>query len=204
MLCYNLFHFCASLPRAADAVVPVAEAAVANNLWRCFQKEAPPNFSSQIKKYRKMNTSEFLNLLKSHPDKELIFEYRQGFFVPMAYHITEVKNLHIEAVDCGGRPSEDFQTVVQLWVSGDEQTERHLSTDKALKIFDIVRKMKPMRGTADILFEWGDQYLPTSNYRVNDVEATDNQLVVKMFVPPTVCKPKLELELAGCSTVGCC
>ena len=151
-----------------------------------------------------MTTNQFLNTLRENQGKELVFEYRQEFFVPMAYHITEVKNLHIEAVDCGGRPSDDFQTVVQLWVSGDEQVERNMLTEKALKIFDIVDKMKPMRGDADILFEWGNEYLPTSNYSPKDIEITDNQVVVKMFVPPTVCKPKLELELAGCSTVGCC
>jgi hypothetical protein len=151
-----------------------------------------------------MTTTQFLKSLRENHDKELVFEYRKDFFVPMAYHITEVKNVHIDAVDCGGRPSEDFQTIVQLWVSGDEQADRNMLTEKALKIFDIVDGMKPMRGDADILFEWGDEYLPTSNYRIHELEITDNQLVVKMFVPPTACKPKLELELAGCSTVGCC
>ncbi|MBK9013205.1 MAG: hypothetical protein IPM82_03460 [Saprospiraceae bacterium] len=151
-----------------------------------------------------MTTNQFLQTLRENPGKELVFEYRQDFFVPMAYHITEVKNLHIEAVDCGGRPSEDFQTVVQLWVSGDEQVERHMATEKALKIFDIVDRMKPMRGDADILFEWGNEYLPTSNYRPLNAEISDNQVVVKMFIPPTACKPKLELELAGHSTAGCC
>ncbi len=151
-----------------------------------------------------MKTSKFLQTLRENPGKELVFEYRQDFFVPMAYHITEVKNLHIEAVDCGGRPSEDFQTVVQLWVSGDEQVERHMATEKALKIFDTVDRMKPMRGDADILFEWGNEYLPTSNYRPMNAAISDNQVVVKMFIPPTACKPKLELELAGHSTVGCC
>lgn len=151
-----------------------------------------------------MTTEQFLQTLRENPGKELVFEYRPDFFVPMAYHITEVKNVHIEAVDCGGRPSAYFQTIVQLWVSGDETVERHMLTEKALKIFDIVDKMKPMRGDADIFFEWGNEYLPTSNYRPFSIENIDNQLVVKMFVPPTVCKPKLELELAGCSTVGCC
>ena len=151
-----------------------------------------------------MTTEQFLQILQENPEKELVFEYRPGFFVPMAYHITEVKNVHIEAVDCGGRPSEYFQTIVQLWVDGKETTERHMLTEKALKIFDIVGKMKPMRGEAEIFFEWGNEYLPTSNYSPASIENTDGQLIVKMFVPPTICKPKLELELAGCTTVGCC
>lgn len=80
-----------------------------------------------------MTTEQFLQTLRENPGKELVFEYRPDFFVPMAYHITEVKNVHIEAVDCGGRPSAYFQTIVQLWVSGDETVERHMLTEKALK-----------------------------------------------------------------------
>ncbi|MBK9015211.1 MAG: hypothetical protein IPM82_14705 [Saprospiraceae bacterium] len=151
-----------------------------------------------------MKTSKFLQTLQENPGKELVLNTAKTFSCQWPTTSRRSKNLHIEAVDCGGRPSEDFQTVVQLWVSGDEQVERHMATEKALKIFDIVDRMKPMRGDADILFEWGNEYLPTSNYRPLNAKIADNQVVVKMFIPPTACKPKLELELAGCSTVGCC
>ena len=40
-----------------------------------------------------MKTNEFLNLLKEHTDKSLLFEYKQGHFVGANYHITEIKNI---------------------------------------------------------------------------------------------------------------
>ena len=124
--------------------------------------------------------------------------------VPKAYHITEVKNVHIESVDCGGRSAEEYQTIVQLWVSGTEQANKHMLTDKALKIFDTVERIKPIRQNTPIFFEWGYNDLATSVYTVNEVVETDGSISIKMTVPPTVCKPKYELELLGQESGGCC
>lgn len=154
-----------------------------------------------------MLTKEFLRLLKENPGKELVFEYQESTFVPPSYHITEVKNLHIDSVDCGGRPSERYETVVQLWLPEDEKKERAMETEKALKIFDIVNRMKPMRPETDLFIEWGHGSLRTSNYAIEAVEETPDRLVFKMFVPATACKPKLELAVFGgdCKEgSGCC
>lgn len=151
-----------------------------------------------------MKTQEFLNLLVQNEEKELIFEFQAGQFIPKAYHITEVKNVHIESVDCGGRPDEYFQTIVQLWHNGTETSDNFMTAKTANKIFEKVNTMKPIKEDTPIFFEWGDAQNRTSNYEVNAVHIKGNQLIVKTFVPPTVCKPKYELELAGKSTGGCC
>lgn len=150
-----------------------------------------------------MQTKEFLNLLQEHGEKELLFEYESGQFVHQAYHITEVKNVHIESVDCGGRPDTYNQTVIQLWWNGTEQKDRAMTAEKALSIFKIVEKAKPMRYETPIFFEWGHGDLRASNYSVNEVEITDKRLVVKLFVQPTVCKPIYELAVAGQSSGAC-
>ena len=49
-----------------------------------------------------MKTSEFLKILEKNPNKPLQFEYLNNQIVGEAYHITEVKNVHIDSVDCGG------------------------------------------------------------------------------------------------------
>ena len=64
-----------------------------------------------------MKTQEFLDLLKSHQDKSLLFEYTAGQMVGANYHITEVKHTTIESVDCGGRMDAWNETVIQLWES---------------------------------------------------------------------------------------
>ena len=151
-----------------------------------------------------MTTSDFLSLLTTHADKELIFEFLEGKYVPSGYHITEVKNVHIESVDCGGRPDAYDQTIVQLWHNESKEDDTNLTADKANAIFKKVDGVKPIRQDAPIFFEWGNAAYRTSVYDVTSFEVVDNQLIIKMFVPATVCKPKYELEVMGCSTDGCC
>lgn len=158
-----------------------------------------------------MQTQEFLSLLRQHPRKEIIFEYAPGQFVPNAYHITEVKNIHIESVDCGGRADEYYQTIIQLWIGETVEQERAMTAEKATQIFDLVAQKKPMRGDTALFFEYGYGDLRTSNYQVQRVVESADKIVLQLYVAPPVCKPKFELELAGInsSTVctpnsGCC
>ena len=152
-----------------------------------------------------MNTGEFLELLNQNGGKELMFEYKQNEFVPMAYHITEVKSKHIDSVDCGGFAHSYDETVVQLWISGEEEKDRAMETEKALKIFNIVDSKTALKRDTPIFFEWGHGDLLTSVYKVQAVENSDEKIVVKLFVPPTVCKPRVALEIAqGNTGEGCC
>jgi len=153
-----------------------------------------------------MNTGDFLNLLEEHGSKELVFEYKENQFVPKAYHITEIKNQHIDSVDCGGNAHSYDETVVQLWISGTEEKDRYMEADKAMKIFNIVDKKTPMKRDTPIFFEWGFGDLATSVYKVEAVENDSNQVLVKLFVPPTVCKPReLVLDVVESdASSGCC
>lgn len=137
-----------------------------------------------------MKTGNFLELLEQNGEKELVFEYRENEFVPKAYHITEVKTQHIDSVDCGGYAHSYDETVVQLWVSGSEEKERYMEAIKALKIFNIVDGKKPLKRETPIYFEWGFGDLATSTYEVQSLEVGEDQVLVKLFVPPTVCKPQ--------------
>ena len=154
-----------------------------------------------------MKTGDFLQLLAQHSEKELIFEYRDNTFVPKAYHITEVKTQHVDSVDCGGFSHSYDETVVQLWVSGNEEKDRNMEAEKALKIFNIVDGKKPLMRDTPIYFEWGFGNLATSIYEVKNIKEEDDKITVQMSVPPTVCKPNLALEIAGSlvsSADGCC
>jgi len=71
-----------------------------------------------------MKTNEFLELLKKNPDVELTFEYDKDRFIPDTYHITEVKNVTIDSVDCGGNSDSYTQTIVQLWVPKGEKPRK--------------------------------------------------------------------------------
>ena len=151
-----------------------------------------------------MKTGNFLQLLEQNHGKELVFEYRDNAFVPKAYHITEVKTQHVDSVDCGGFSHSYDETVVQLWVSGTEEKERNMEAEKALKIFNIVDGKKPLLRDTPIYFEWGFGNLATSIYEVKNIKEEEGKIIVQMSVPPTVCKPALELEVSENTGGGCC
>lgn len=159
-----------------------------------------------------MKTDKFLELLEQNPEKALLFEYQIGQFVPKAYHITEIKNVSIESVDCGGRPHSEQQTIVQLWHNGKESGE-FMPARKAMKIFDVVDKIKPITRDTEIYFEYGNERLNTSNYKIQRVLEEDEKITFQLFVEPTACKPKLEIsEVASFKNLplacqpgsGCC
>ena len=157
-----------------------------------------------------MKTQEFLELLKVNSQKEVAFEYENGEFIAKNYHITEIKNVTIDSVDCGKNPHYEEQTVVQL-KNGNllERSTRFMSAEKAMKIFTLVDSVKPLRQDAEIFFEYGNKTVKTSIYKVVEIDNNQNSLIVKLFVPPTICKPQevafKSLNLACCApSSGCC
>lgn len=150
-----------------------------------------------------MTTSEFLNLLQENPERELLLEYQKGQFVPKAYHITEVKKLHFDSVDCGGKEYSEEQTVVQIWVSPLERKRKFMATEKALEIMERVHQIRPLQQDAELLFEYGNKNLLTSNYTVQKVVVEEGRLILKLFVPATSCKP-LQMSNLKKAASACC
>ena len=150
-----------------------------------------------------MKTREFLNILTENQEKELIFEYAKGKYVPKAYHITEVKNLHFDSVDCGGNEHTEHQTIVQLWTSPVEVKDKYMQSGKALKIMDKVDSIKPINRDTEIFFEYGNWEQPTSNYSVKKVKMEEGKIILKMYVQPTACKPT-ELKNIKNLATACC
>ena len=151
-----------------------------------------------------MKTQEFLALLTANPQKEIAFEYEEGAFVAKNYHITEIKNVTIDSVDCGKNVHYEEQTVVQLKNGSKvEIANRYMPAEKAMKIFDLVDSVKPLRQEAEIFFEYGNKDSKTSIYKIVDINENDHKLTVKLFVPPTVCKPQ-EAAFKSLNLAACC
>ncbi len=151
-----------------------------------------------------MQTKDFLEKLEKLGDKEMRIEYRPGEFLPTAFHITEVKNVFIESVDCGGNPDSYRQTVIQLWWDGKEQKDRAMSAAKALKILEITNKSIPMRPSADLFLEWGHGDLLPAKYKIKEVAETEDTVTFRLFAPPTVCKPIEKLGAFGNLAMNVC
>ena len=163
-----------------------------------------------------MKTREFFQLLETHKDKALLFEYAPNQLVGANYHITEVKHINVDSVDCGARADAWKETVIQLWESPSElgKTE-FMSTFKALGILNKVGRMKPYELDAEVKFEYGNALFHATQLFVNDFEIRGDQLLLKLAVTPVDCKAKdacgvpepatVEAEAGSCAPgSGCC
>ncbi len=140
-----------------------------------------------------MKTNEFLSLLKEHTNKSLLFEYQPGQHVGANYHVTEVKNITIDSVDCGAGTDFWKETIIQLWESPTEKDKTEFMTsNKVLSILNRVDSIKPMEKEVEVKFEYSNANFHTAQLFVNDHEISENQLLMKLGVERTDCKAKDE------------
>lgn len=162
-----------------------------------------------------MKTNEFLSLLKDNPNKNLLFEYKPGALVGANYHITEVKNVTVDAVDCGAGTDFWKETIIQLWESPEEIGKRdYMSADKALSILNRVDKIKPMEKDVEVKFEYSNANFHTAQLFINAHQIAGDNLVFHLGVEQTDCKAKetcgvpaeaISQEASSCAPgSGCC
>jgi hypothetical protein len=153
-----------------------------------------------------MKTSEFIQLLEEHPNHSLYFEYQKGKFVRTDYHITEIKNVSYDTVDCGGIQNQWEETHVQLWETELPHPDHQVDTTKALKIFHAVDKVRSLLQETEIKFEYGNVSFPTAILPVHEVAKNRSNLIIQLTPSPTTCKAKdratspEEAEEACCGT----
>ena len=155
-----------------------------------------------------MKTREFIELLEQNPGKSLLFEYRHGETVAPDYHITEIKNVSIDSVDCGAGTDFWRETILQLWESPVEKESRtYMSSYKAMSIINKVDKIKPLHKDAVIKFEYGNEAFHTAQLPVMGVEIGAQQLRIKLVPDITDCKAKSDCgipeEAAAASVSNC-
>ncbi len=138
-----------------------------------------------------MKTEAFLTLLSEHQNHSLYFEYAPDQFVPANYHITEVKHITVDSVDCGAQTNSWKETIIQLWESPSEvgKTE-YMTAYKALAILKKVGKLKPYVLDAEVKFEYSNATFHTAQLFVIDFYLQDTNLTIKLAVEKTDCKAK--------------
>jgi len=158
-----------------------------------------------------MKTQELFKVLEDNQDKSLLFEYAPNLLVGANYHITEVKHLAVESVDCGSQTDAWKETIIQLWESPSElgKTE-YMTVYKALAILKKVGKMKPYVLDAEVKFEYSNATFHTAQLFVDDFNIKGKNLIVKLAIEKTDCKAKEicgvpdEKELVAESNEPCC
>jgi len=159
-----------------------------------------------------MNVKEFLTVIKENKDKALLFEYAENKFADTNYHLTEVKNVTFETVDCGGNSNDWKETHIQVWESPSEVgKEYYLTTDKASQILERVNGIRPLWLETEVKVEFGNADFHTSILSISDTVSESDRLIVQLFVNETGCKapdtcvvPETKEEEACCSGSSCC
>src|SRR5688572_11092288 len=117
-----------------------------------------------------MNTHEFMLLLENNGNQEVWFQFQNGRGLPGGYHFTEVKNLRVDSVDCGGAADAWTETVIQLWLPAAASAESAMSASKALGILKKVNSIRALDAGAPCRFEAENESGDTVIY---DIETAD-------------------------------
>jgi len=151
-----------------------------------------------------MKTSEFTQILRDNPEKSLFFEYHAGQFVRTDYHITEIKNVSYDTVDCGGILNKWNEVHIQLWENEIPEPDHAVDTVKALNIFDAVQKVRPTFQDTEIKFEYGNSSFPTAVLPVYQIKEAGNSLIVQLTADQTTCKAKDRATTSEEKAAACC
>ena len=150
-----------------------------------------------------MKTNEFISALRAAPTNQLVFVDLEGHTVQSGYHLTELKTASFETVDCGGQTNRWQETIVQLWVPTDAETD-YMTAGKFLKIFDKVRGMIPLNLKTEIRVGYGDQNFFPSVYHVRSVTREPGVTRVLLAPPGTTCKARDRRIAALSEEDSCC
>lgn len=157
-----------------------------------------------------MTTKEFINFLAQNETLPLRFEYTKDRLVRKDYHITEIKNVNFDTVDCGGVRNQWQEVHVQLWENSVPEPWHQVNAAKALKIFQSVARVRDTYDEVEIKFEYGNDTFHTALLPVRAVIVQNKQLVVQLDAQKTTCKAKDQLidvvatKVASCCSPSCC
>ena len=137
-------------------------------------------------------TDDFLAAVRAAPpDYRLVFQLDGASLVSPGYHVTEVKSVLTQAMDCGGVADQWRETIIQLWNPGDDPVREHMAAGKFLAIYDRVAAHVPVSAGAEVRFEYGDLGRPEVHYHVADVESDGKErLLVHLRAPAVTCKAR--------------
>jgi len=159
-----------------------------------------------------MKTSEpmtwqaFKNTLIQNPDKFLQFQYAEGEFVHPSFHITEIKQVPIVSVDCGGQMNSWTEVIVQLWEPQARETDCPMKVSKALSIINLVEKALPLNPVATVKIEFGNSKFDTRQMYPGELITEGDSFTVSLTPDYTQCKALSRSQNCGITNSGdsCC
>ena len=153
-----------------------------------------------------INWQAFKNTLLENPDKVLQFQYAEGQYVDVSYHITEIKQAPIVSVDCGGMMNSWTEIIVQLWEPSVTETDQAMKVSKALSIISLVEKSLPLDPLGVVKIEFGNSKFDTRQMYPSDFILEGDLFTINLAADFTQCKAITRGQSCGTTPSGedCC
>ncbi|CAM3447859.1 DUF6428 domain-containing protein [Deinococcus saxicola] len=134
-------------------------------------------------------TAALIDALRAPSQRPLEFWLSGQVLVSPGYHVTEIKAVSIEAMDCGGKAASWRETVIQLMDGSAEDAAGGFMTNrKFLAIYDRVTGKIPVRAEAEVRFEYGTAQAAAVQFHVTHLEVQPERLIVHLRQPGVQCK----------------
>src|SRR4051812_1901386 len=119
-----------------------------------------------------MTLDQFIQLLEKNADQPLDFVV-EGKKIHGSYHITEIKNVRIDSVDCGGVRNQWSEVIFQLLAPAKDDPSRRMTAAKARKIYDSAKRLQDFDTRAEIIFEFEPEGSSTRLLKVATATASE-------------------------------
>lgn len=150
-----------------------------------------------------MKTATFLATLRTHAALPLVFRAGSDLVTP-GYHLTEVKRVAYDTMDCGALTHRWAETQFEIWAPAQREDGRadYMAAGKFLRIVDRVEKDLPLTGDAPARIHTDFAGGPAALYDISSLTVADGQLIVELAADRTRCKAR-ERALAANQALDC-
>ena len=152
-----------------------------------------------------MNTSTFLTALRANASLPLVFRAGRELLSP-GYHLTEVKRVSYETMDCGAMTHRWAESQFELWAPAGEKPEpgrAHMVAQKFLAIIDRVAAEVSLNGDATARIHASFAGGPAALYEIAALTPQGGQLVADLSPDRTRCKAA-ERRASSSAEGACC
>ncbi len=153
-----------------------------------------------------MSHPSFTAQFEAAPAKSLRFTVDGQQLVPNDFHVTEIKKVSIESLDCGGGASAWEELVIQLWSPRGDDTPEPMTVGKFASILAKADAL-PLLDGEHVRFEYAPVGQPAVQYALSRINAEGDALEVELIAPYVACKPIERGQMSELSVIGeaaCC
>ena len=148
-----------------------------------------------------MKYSDFLNSLKQNKNLELVFNFN-GKKINKDYHITEVLQSVVSAVDCGGKVDKWEEVTLQLVEPSENFDEkRFMEAKKAMRIFEKSFEKIQINPNSKVLIEFWPSFANSAQrFIITESIVEEEKYIVFATGLSTQCKALERKSEKSCCT----